>query len=406
MTGRRLEARLDAIRKAGDPVSLADLAAKPIPPDTNADVVLGGVAAEVEAVQKGLMAIFPPTGRPDGPLNADAQAKVEALFRDHPRAIPRLMEAADRPDYEHAHDVSLPPTVFSSKGIELIQEHRTANRVLAAWSMLQTAQGKRDEAIATSIASLKLSAFWAREPLLTGYLVSVATTRQAMIEAERTLQAGPISDESRRRLDAELMRHDDLERYRHALRTERAFGLSAAREFSAPVFWMRGWLLNDLMLMLLDYHDEEFQRSATPFPQLAALGPPQSLRAYRHPWKLLVQLLEPAVLAARKAAETQRAAVRVLRILNALRALPADAPAPADLTTLGLPAEATIDPFTGKPLIVKKRPDGWLVYSVGPDLVDDGGTFHEAKDIGFEPVAKEAAPSQVDRPGPPPAAAR
>ena len=31
------------------------------------------------------------------------------------------------------------------------------------------------------------------------------------------------------------------------------------------------------------------------------------------------------------------------------------------LTDLGLPAEATTDPYTGDPLHVKKTPKGWLV---------------------------------------------
>lgn len=403
VTGRRLEARLDAIRKAGDPVSLADLAAKPIPPDANAGAILEDVAAEVEAVQKGLMAIFPGTGRPDGPPDADAQGRVAALFRDHPRVIPRLLEAADRPGYVHAYDVSLPSTEFLARFMETIQEKRAANRVLAAWSTLLTAQGRRDEAIATSVAGLKLSHLWSREPLLIGYLVSVATTRNSMLEADRTLQSGPVAEESRRLLDAELARHDDLEGLRHALRTERAFSATASRELARQMIWPRGWLLNNLILLFIDFYDEQLQRTEAPFPRLAALGPPRTARASWHPMKVLAQILEPAMHGARRAADTQRAAVRVLRVLIALRSLPADAPAPADLTTLGLPAEATIDPFTEKPLIVKKRPDGWLVYSVGPDLVDDGGTFIEARDLGFEPVAREAPPSQAERPGAPPA---
>jgi hypothetical protein len=32
-----------------------------------------------------------------------------------------------------------------------------------------------------------------------------------------------------------------------------------------------------------------------------------------------------------------------------------------------------VDPFDGKPLRSKRLPDGIVVYSVGPDGVDDGG---------------------------------
>jgi hypothetical protein len=46
-----------------------------------------------------------------------------------------------------------------------------------------------------------------------------------------------------------------------------------------------------------------------------------------------------------------------------------------------LPAEATIDPFNGISLIVKKLPEGWTVYSVGSDLVDGGGMFDGKTDV-------------------------
>ena len=396
VTGRRLEARLQALRAAGDPVSLADLAARPIPPGDNADVALEDVAAEAEAIQKGLMEIFPKIGRPEGSMDAETQSKVEALFRDHPRVVPRLLEAAERPDYAHAYDVSLPTTEFLSKLMDVIPKHRTAARVLAAWSMLLTSQEKRDEAIAVNVAGLKLSAHWSREPMLIGYLVSVATTRQALLGAAQVLRSGPVAEESRRALDAELARRDDLDGYRRALRVERSFSLTVCREFTRNMFWLRGWLFNNALLMFIDFYEEHLQRSEPPSPGLAALGPPTSTRGYWHPLRPLADLLEPAVLAARRAAETQRAIVRALRVLNALQALPPDAPAPADLTTLGLPAAAILDPYTEKPLIVKKLPEGWLVYSVGPDLVDDGGILDKDRDVGFGPAE---APSKSPTPG-------
>ena len=53
--------------------------------------------------------------------------------------------------------------------------------------------------------------------------------------------------------------------------------------------------------------------------------------------------------------------------------LPADRRTAPQISELGLPAEATADPFNGEPLHVKRLPEGWLVYSVGPKLRDGGG---------------------------------
>jgi len=52
---------------------------------------------------------------------------------------------------------------------------------------------------------------------------------------------------------------------------------------------------------------------------------------------------------------------------------------------LGLPKEATIDPFDGKPLKLKHTKDGWIVYSVMVNGIDDGGEFTGLADFGVAP---------------------
>ena len=62
--GTQLERRLAALRQAGDPVQLADLAREPIPPEKNADVFLRRAADDLDAIQKELLAIYPKSGYP------------------------------------------------------------------------------------------------------------------------------------------------------------------------------------------------------------------------------------------------------------------------------------------------------------------------------------------------------
>jgi hypothetical protein len=50
---------------------------------------------------------------------------------------------------------------------------------------------------------------------------------------------------------------------------------------------------------------------------------------------------------------------------------------PPDLQALG--AQDLVDPFTGKPLIYRPEPNGFLLYSAGPDLTDDGGADYDYK---------------------------
>ena len=87
--------------------------------------------------------------------------------------------------------------------------------------------------------------------------------------------------------------------------------------------------------------------------------------------------------AIRDPAERTRAMSRSLRVLNAIQArVPSGGDQVPNLADLGLPEQATIDPYNGQPLHVKKLPEGWMVYSVGHNLVDDGGIPDYKNDVG------------------------
>src|SRR5262249_40051297 len=100
----------------------------------------------------------------------------------------------------------------------------------------------------------------------------------------------------------------------------------------------------------------------------------------------LTNLVIPALAKGRDSTERVRALMRCLRVLNALQRAGA---VQAKLTGLGLPAEATTDPFTDSPLQVKKVSGDWLIYSVGVNLTDDGGDLEENKDVGVGPLPEE-----------------
>jgi hypothetical protein len=55
---------------------------------------------------------------------------------------------------------------------------------------------------------------------------------------------------------------------------------------------------------------------------------------------------------------------------------------PPDLQTLG--KSKLVDPFGGKPLVYRTIPSGFIIYSVGKNLIDDKGSAdggEKAKDI-------------------------
>ena len=48
-----------------------------------------------------------------------------------------------------------------------------------------------------------------------------------------------------------------------------------------------------------------------------------------------------------------------------------------DLVEKGLLKEVSIDPFSDKPLVYRKTDDGFILYSVGFNFIDDGGVSGE-----------------------------
>ncbi len=78
--------------------------------------------------------------------------------------------------------------------------------------------------------------------------------------------------------------------------------------------------------------------------------------------------------------------MRALRIHNALRAFAEKNGREATgLDELGLPREATVDPYSGQPLKLKRTDAGWIMYSVMQNGLDDGGDFIDLKDYGVAP---------------------
>jgi hypothetical protein len=384
-TGTRLEKRLAALRAQGEPVRIADLAHKPIPPETNAETFLRRADDDLDAIQKELNALYPKSGHPSGTLSPTDREKLEKLFAAYPNFMPLLERAAACPDYDPQYDF----TPESTRFLKLLGDYRTLGRVLRAYSALRLSQDRPDDAIAAQLLMLRLTRAWQGDwgLMLMGYLTTLACKYVAMDGVNQVLRAGPVSRATRQTLDAELALHDDLDGLRSALKGERAFSLSRVREIPVLELWLtRGWS-NDLSLTMLNLYDHHLANLSRSHAEAAAVKSIPSAQGFMpNPYLALVTLLEPPFATARQAAERNRAMARALRVLNALQARAGKNDQTPDISALGLPAEATTDPFNGEALHVKKLPEGWTVYSVGPDGVDDGGKLDGKSDFGFGPT--------------------
>jgi hypothetical protein len=117
-----------------------------------------------------------------------------------------------------------------------------------------------------------------------------------------------------------------------------------------------------------------------PYKQVGKVGPEAKELG------VMAELLMPALQAAYDAEVRIVAVMRALRVFNALTEYRNTNGKEADgLGDLSLPAGATIDPYSGKPLLLQSTEDGWVVYSVMKNGVDDDGDFKELRDYGVAP---------------------
>lgn len=380
-SGVKLRAEIEAVRAAGEPVTLPELAGQPVAPEKNADTYLSRAEKDLEAIGRELNEVYSSDAFHEGRLSAEQLALVEKTLAAYPDVLPLLEQAAAAEEYHLEMDYTLVPTTFLDEYMPRVSRLRSAARLLRARSILLVTRGDHDGALRSGLLALRLSQ--KQDPVLIGYLVSVAVRGMAATDCNRVLQDGPVSGELRSELENLLSQVNTMEAFREALRTERAFGISSFRE---TVPGRNNWLFRAYWdpeeIAYLKLIKQEMTLTELPFTEVRQIRDQTKSGA----WGTLGGLVAPAAEKAREAAERDRANVACLRVVNALvRREKPDQPPKPDLSDLGLPAEATRDPFSGEPLRVKKVTGGWLVYSVGADLNDDGGD--EEKDVILAPTS-------------------
>ena len=394
-TDARLESQLTEIRAAGDPVTLADLARPPIPPEQNAATYLRQAEAGIEAIEKETMDLRLVSECPGFLVPPEDQKRIKAALVAYPNVFPLLKQAAACPNYDAQLDYALPSGEFIGHLCDsaVFQKSLGAARVLRMQATLLVAEGNRDEAVRTALVIFRLTKLFDRNPTIVAYLVALAVRGSANVSVNAALQTGPISKEVRDALDAELAIQERMEGFVSAMKSERAFFLDYfPGDVPISNFWLccRGFW-NQQKSDCLDVWQAVLATMREPIPYRQA---EQAIdESLRNAGTMVTAMMSPGLKSPSHAAARTRAELRALRVLNALQThVPAGSNEVPKLSELGLPAETTTDPFTGKPLHVKKTPQGWLVYSVGSNFQDDGGKLDDNSDVGVGPPPPTAEP--------------
>jgi hypothetical protein len=248
--GQRMHAALSAVQQSGEPLTLADLGRDAVPSDENAAAVLARLHADLIAIQDEFRPLH------DGPaadqyydqevLTQAGHALISAAFEHYPNLSDQLMRAAEIPEYASQADFNLPVQQFLEAQLTRVQFLRVPARTLDHRAQMLLFEGKQEEAARCGVAVLQLARHFDREPLLISYLVALAVRSQGLSILERSLAAGPLSEEMRQSIDRELARHDAMPGLKLSLLSERTLGIAQFRELFGGLSRSMWWTRDDL----------------------------------------------------------------------------------------------------------------------------------------------------------------
>ena len=381
--GKAIRAEVAAIRAAREPLNWDELVrtdreghvveGNGFSPDSEISRTYAGAMAGAATWGKGKgVEILSSLRKAKGPAVEKVEALVESLkgFRE---ALGLFRHGATLKGQVVAAEVTRGDFEGIMSRLSLI---RMSGRMLAGRALVAAARGHGDEAVEWCIALCKFAGAIPDENLISG-LVSIAV-RHVICETVKSCQEwAPSSAAKTRELMAALAELETDTPMVRMLCGERVLGISIFQGGKyvggAPKFFKRPNHAEYLLVMR-----KAISAARLSFP--ASLDEMDALvqrSKERSGFFALVNQLTPSLSAAFEQAARAQAELRVVRVWLAIRCAGAEGRGlPENLEALAPEylEKVPLDPFTGKPLLYKRTDAGCLVYSVGDDRTDDGGT--------------------------------
>jgi len=340
---------------------------------------------------------------PENQLN---ERQVQNLTNMFERFESTLIVARRLPDMPRGRH----PIRWTDDGIGTLlpytQDARTVANVLWYDAMLRSEEKDADGALDSVRGILNAGRSIGDEPTLISVLVRIAIRGVAAGELERSLAQGQPSENPMRTLQSLLEDEEKVPLLLYGMRGERAVfdrlleniqngkirtkavgGLMGGGEefllVSGPVAGQRA--------IFLDIMTENVEAAKLPVEQQDAELTRIDKSISQRP--LLIRILMPAGIRVAQAycrSQAQlRAAIVALAVERFRREHGRWPNSLAELVPGKLP-QVYVDPYDGKPLRYRRNKGGVVIYSVGPDKIDDGGNLERIKktvpgaDIGIQ----------------------
>lgn len=369
---RQFRASVEQLKSDGYPVSIADIQQANSGNGLEALDLLKRLLPKLELFETAMWNIDEEAL--SRPVDDEMIASFDRLVEECPDLFPLLKEFSRQT--ELGFDVEGDSQEFLDGLMKRELIPRSCARVLAWKTKILAAQGQPDDAVLNGLQIFRIARLFDHDPMLISQLVTIAARGIAIAAVRDVMVDYPVSPEVRDQLNKELESHDALSGYQNCLLGERAFGIETLSEMGVLhlAFGGKGYL--DIVEHEINYADKEG------FEQVV-FEQSKNAEWMNHSYGAM---LFPAFQQVRDAVFRTRSQIRALRIVNALQAQNDAEPKTVSseyLVGIGVPKLMTLDTMNGEPMKVRRVDRGWVVYSVGPDLKDDGGDLDNRKDIGI-----------------------
>lgn len=355
----------------------------------------------------------------------EGETKLEEYLQQpgNRRAIELIHKAADMHAYQMPC-VGDPSKSVLSILLPNLSHMRFLAKLMVADARWRVAQERYDEAINAYMAAMRMGGHVGRSITLIEGLVGIAVSRITDRALQNMILGRPLSRKQLKRLLSMLNEHaHHLPTVHRGLRGERTMGPAVVDELcSRPVWFLThftsrsesgeisfidgqtnanpddGWGRLKLRIgqliypdraikrNMLDYYDKVLARAdrGSHTVDSAAFDEERYIKEVIPRWDVVSRSLLPSLSRAIILGERLKTDFTATRVLIALRTymLENDGQSPVGLDEIAdiLPGGSLIDPFSDESLLYRPTGDGFVLYSVGPNLTDDGGQRGERWD--------------------------
>ena len=405
--GKVLQRELDAIRAAGDPVTLDELWPPEIEPKSENAALIYQEAFDLlkksgfdqfHASLQEASALADPAD-----WSEEATGTVREMLAKCAEPLELLRQATRMERCRFEPDRTSPAIV----SLEHLSDLRQVSRLVRWSALLRLRDGDVDGALEDSRTGLLVSQVLASEPVLISFMVHLALVSQSLDSADLILsehQPGPeicrafiqdlktVGDSLRRGLSRAFKGERVVTRRSLVDMTPQS---SALRWLTRPIMRRVAASCLKEMQPLVELGRKPYPEARSEMDRLAALADELGKREFKDPGEVLAIMSAPVFVRIKEDATKAEARIALAQVALALKLYKADHgryPEALDALAPEFLDRVPLDPFTAQPLKYARDDGGFFVYSVGLNGVDDDGlTEFEQEGETIEPGTDDIA---------------